>query len=75
MFIKKLDKIDLEELKKREELINQHILITQALQSQKQSFILSRFSRYGLDITKEYNIDLKTGKITESRPQQYNANK
>ncbi len=68
MFTKKLDKTDLEELRKREELINQHVLITQALQSQKQSFILSRFSRYGLDITKEYSIDLKTGKITESKP-------
>lgn len=67
MFTKKLDKTDLEELRKREELINQHVLITQALQSQKQSFILSRFSRYGLDITKEYSIDLKTGKITESK--------
>jgi hypothetical protein len=67
MFTKKLDKTDLEELRKREELINQHVLITQALQSQKQSFILNRFSRYGLDITKEYSIDLKTGKITESK--------
>lgn len=67
MFTKKLDKTDLEELRKREELINQHILITQALQVQKQSFILSRFSKYGLDITKEYNIDLKNGKVTESK--------
>lgn len=71
MFAKKLDKTDLEELRKREELINQHILITQALQSQKQSFILSRFSRYGLDITKEYSIDLNTGKVTESKPRPF----
>lgn len=66
MFTKKIDKTDLEELRKREELINQHILITQALQTQKQSFLLSRFSKYGLDISKEYNIDLRNGKITES---------
>lgn len=68
MFTKKLDKTDLEELKKREELINQYILIVRALQTQKQSFILSRFSKYGLDITKEYSIDLKTGKVAESKP-------
>ena len=66
MFSKKLDKTDLEELRKREELINQHILITQALQIQKQSFLLSRFSKYGLDISKEYSIDMKTGKIKET---------
>ena len=66
MFNKKIDKIDLEELRKREELINQHILITQALQTQKQSFLLSLFSKYGLDISKEYNINLRNGKITES---------
>ncbi len=75
MFNKKLDKTDLEELRKREELINQHVLISQALQAQKQNFILSRFSRYGLDMTKEYSIDLKTGKITESKPQPPKANK
>lgn len=70
MFSKKIDKLDLEELRKREELINQHILITQALQTQRQSFLLSRFSKYGLDISKEYSIDLKTGKITETEPRQ-----
>ncbi len=70
MFSKKIDKTDLEELRKREELINQHILITQALQTQRQSFLLSRFSKYGLDISKEYNIDLKTGRVTENKQPQ-----
>jgi hypothetical protein len=67
MFSKKLDKTDLEELRKRTELINQHILISQALETQKQQFLLSRFSKYGMDITKEYDIDLKTGKISEPK--------
>ncbi len=67
MFSKKLDKTDLEELRKRTELINQHILISQAIEAQKQQFLLSRFSKYGLDITKEYDIDLKTGKIVEAK--------
>lgn len=66
IFHKKLDKTDLEELRKRAELINQHLLISQALEAQKQSFLISRFSKYGLDIAKQYDIDLKTGKISES---------
>ena len=69
MFSKKLDKTDIEELRKRTELINQHILISQALETQKQQFLLSRFSKYGMDITKEYDIDLKTGKISEPKIQ------
>jgi hypothetical protein len=67
MFSKKLDKEDLEELRKRTELINQHILISQALEAQKQSFLLNRFSKYGLDITKQYDIELKNGKVTEAK--------
>jgi len=67
MFRKRLDKTDLEELRKRTELINQYILISQALETQKQQFLLSRFSKYGMDITREYDIDLKIGKITEAK--------
>lgn len=67
MFSKRLEKTDLEELRKRTELINQHILISQALEAQKQQFLISRFSKYGLDITKQYDIDLKTGKITGAK--------
>ena len=67
MFSKRLDKTDLEELRKRTELINQHVLISQALETQKQQFLLNRFSKYGLDITQEYDIDLKTGKISETK--------
>lgn len=69
MFGKKLDKTDLQEIRKREELINQYILTAQALEVQKKNFIISRFSRYGLDITKEYSFDLKSGKIIEAKPQ------
>ncbi len=64
----KLDQEDLEELRKRTELINQHILISQALETQKQSFLMSRFSKYGLDITKQYDIELKNGRVTEIKP-------
>lgn len=72
MFSKKtkLDQEDLEELRKRTELINQHILISQALEAQKQQFLMSRFSKYGLDITKQYDIELKTGRVTEAKTPQ-----
>jgi hypothetical protein len=65
MFRKKLDKTDLEEIRKRQEMIHQHTLISQALEMQKQTFIVGRFHKYGLDPAKEYSFDLKTGRITE----------
>lgn len=65
MFTKKLDKTDLDELRKRQELIHQHQLIAQALEVQKQQFILSRFPKYKLDGNRKYDIDLKTGRIKE----------
>lgn len=66
MFTKKLDKTDLDELRKRQELIHQHQLIAQALEVQKQQFILGRFSKYKLDPNRKYDIDLKTGRIKET---------
>lgn len=65
MFTKKLDKTDLEEIRKRQEMINQHTLIAQALEAQKQTYLVGRFHKYGLDPAKEYSFDLKTGRITE----------
>jgi len=69
---KKLSKEDLLELRKRVELINQHILIAQALELQKQIFITNILPKYGCDMNKKYNIDLKTGKITEIKQEQPN---
>ena len=65
MFEKKLSKEDLEELRKRTELINQHILISQALKMQKQIFIRNLLPKYNCDLNRNYNINLKDGKITE----------
>lgn len=67
MFTKKLNKTDLEEIRKRQELIHQHQLIAQALEAQKQQFILGLFGKYGLDLSRQYDIDLKTGCITENK--------
>jgi len=65
MFEKRLSKEDLEELRKRVELINQHILISQALEMQKQIFIRNLLPKYGLDLNKNWNINLKNGQIIE----------
>ena len=67
MFEKKLKKEDLEELRKRTELINQYILVAQALEMQKQIFIRNLLLKYRLDANKNYNINLKNGKITEAK--------
>lgn len=65
MFEKRLSKEDLEELKKRTELINQYILISQGLEMQKQIFLNSVLPKYGCDLNKNYHIDLRTGQIKE----------
>ena len=64
---KKLTKEDLEELRKRTELINQHILISQALKMQKQIFIRNLLPKYKCDMNKNYNIDLRNGQIKEAK--------
>ena len=65
MFEKKLSKEDLEELQKRTELINQHILISQALEMQKQIFVRNLLPKYKCDMNKNYNINLRNGQIKE----------
>ena len=67
MFEKKLKKEDLEELRKRTELINQHILISQALEMQKQIFIRNILPKYKCDMNKNYNINLRNGRIKEMK--------
>ena len=64
---KKLTKEDLEELRKRTELINQHILISQALKMQKQIFIRNLLPKYKCDLNKNYNINLRNGRIKEMK--------
>lgn len=67
MFTKRINKEDLEEIRKRQEMIHQYKLIAQALETQKQQYIVSRFPKYGLDPSRQYDIDLKTGRITENK--------
>ncbi len=61
----KLDKSDLKELQLRKQMIKQHQLTIQALDSQLVMWLLGKFFKYGLDSQKEYNFDAVTGEITE----------
>lgn len=68
MFRKKINQKDLKELSKRTELIKQHILISQALEIQKQVWLKNILPKYNLDLNKDYDIDLKTGAVKEVKP-------
>src|SRR3989339_188675 len=61
----KLDKSDLKELQLRKQMIKQHQLTIQALDSQLVVWLLGKFFKYGLDSQKEYNFDVISGEITE----------
>lgn len=61
----KLDRSDLKELQLRKQMIKQHQLTIQALDSQLVMWLLGKFFKYGLDSQKEYNFDAVTGEITE----------
>lgn len=63
---KKLEKADLEELREKDKLVKQHIAIAQALEAQKNVWLVSLFSKYGLDGNKEWSFNLKTGEITQA---------
>ncbi len=67
MFNKKLAKIDLSELIKRAELINQHVLIARALEMQKNMWINERLKNLGFDLGKRYEINFKNGEIKEKK--------
>ena len=69
MFKRKVSREDLEELRKRTELFNQYSLLTEGLRVQNQIYIGNLLPKYGCDMNKNYNIDLKTGEITEIQVQ------
>ncbi len=67
---KKLIKADLTELREKDKLVRQHIAISQALEAQKNVWLVSLFSKYGLDGNKEWSFNLITGEITEAKPKE-----
>ena len=67
MFKKRLNKNDLEELRKRSEMVNQYVLVVESLKLQIQIYIKNLLPKYGVDMNKNYGIDLKNGVIKESK--------
>jgi len=70
-----LAKEDLAELIKRTELINQELLIAQALELQKRVWLQGCFQKLGLDLNKKFEIDFKDGAITEVKEPEKNEPK
>jgi hypothetical protein len=60
---------ELNELKKIVDLTNQYVLIAQGLETTKQIYIRQLLTKYGFDLNKNYNVDLKSGKINEVKKQ------
>jgi len=75
MFGKKLKKKDLTELRKRIALINEHVLIAQALELQKRFWLNEKIKELGFDITKSYEVLSKNGKIKEVKTPKVEVNK
>ena len=67
---KKIDKEDLTEIIKRQELIKQNLLIVQSLQNEMMNFLGSKLSKYGLDIQKNWSFNTKKGIIEEVKTPQ-----
>ncbi len=65
---KKLDKSDLDELQARMQMINQYKLVVQALEAQKDRWLVNKYFKYGLDANTEYTFDLGTGRINQIVP-------
>lgn len=66
--MKKLNKENVEELKRRYSLINQHLLTADALHLHTKQYTNKILAEKGYDVEKKaYNINLNTGKIEESK--------
>ena len=63
MFNKKLNSVDITEVRKREEQINAYKLVVNALIIQKGIYLNQILPKYGCDMNKPYEIDLKKGII------------
>jgi len=74
MFNKKLKGQDLNELQKRNALINQYVLIAQALELQKRVWLNGVIEKMGFDTRKSWEVDGKNGKITELRTPEIKQN-
>ena len=56
---------ELEELRNRQQMINQHLLIAESLKNTLQVWTGLKLKEYGCEDKKKFNIDFKSGQITE----------
>jgi len=61
-----LSKVDLAELIKRKELVNQYLLVIQGLNLQNTLWLNECFKKLGLDPRSLYDVDFKNGAVTEA---------
>lgn len=65
LFNKYFDKEDKNELKLRQQQVNEQMLIVTGLQEMMKAFVTSKFSKYGLDGSKQWSVNPHTGQIKE----------
>ena len=58
---------EIEELRKRQELINQHLIIANALENDLQNWINAKLKEQGMEEGKLWNISMDDGRITEAK--------
>lgn len=73
MFKKYFDKEDKQKLAFIQGEISRYSLVIEGLRQLMTSFVQSKFSKYGLDASKNWTINPETGQISEVKPQKDNA--
>lgn len=62
----KLSHEEMAEGVKRQELIQQHIIIAQALEMHKSFWMTDILRKRGMDMTKRYEINFKNGEVSQT---------
>jgi hypothetical protein len=62
----------LEEIRKREVMIREQLLIAEALELNKKFYVNKVLKDAGFDDSKSYSINLKSGKVIEQKEEQAN---
>jgi len=65
MFNKKFK--ELSELRKRQELINSHLIIANALKNDLQAWINQKLKEQGFEEGKLWTIEMSNGRVTEAK--------
>ena len=63
----KVPKEQLEEIRRRETMIREHLLIAESLELNKRFYVKKVLEDMGSDKDKSYNINLNDGKVVEQK--------